>query len=301
MSGAASPADLLIPAAQRVGLALAGGLGAVAFAAPRRSDGGRLLFAMWRTWLVAGPLYVLGVVPSVWTATGLAVALAVQGLRELAGLGRLAPPDRRLLVALGALLVACSPFAGDASLALAALAVAGLVARPLLAGDTRDGVRALAWSALGIAVVALPLSSVPRIRGAPGGAGLLLAIGTGVALSDVAAFAVGRALGGRPLAPRVSPAKTRAGLAGNVVGAVAGVQLMAFALPDGLATAGRLALPLAIAAGAAWGDLLESLLKRHAGVKDAGRLLPGFGGLLDRIDSLLVALPLAHLVVEASR
>jgi phosphatidate cytidylyltransferase len=57
-------------------------------------------------------------------------------------------------------------------------------------------------------------------------------------------------------------------------------------------------LPLAIAVGGTWGDLLESLLKRSAGVKDAGDWLPGFGGLLDRIDSLIGALPICFLALE---
>jgi phosphatidate cytidylyltransferase len=81
---------------------------------------------------------------------------------------------------------------------------------------------------------------------------------------------------------------------GNLLGAGLGLALLAFALPP---TYPRLALaglaPL-VAVGAIWGDLLESLIKRECEVKDAGTWLPGFGGLLDRIDSLVLVLPLSY-------
>jgi phosphatidate cytidylyltransferase len=65
-----------------------------------------------------------------------------------------------------------------------------------------------------------------------------------------------------------------------------------FALPEWMPTAARLGLPVVLSVAAVWGDLVESLLKREFAVKDAGAWLPGFGGLLDRIDSLLLAVPL---------
>jgi phosphatidate cytidylyltransferase len=123
--------------------------------------------------------------------------------------------------------------------------------------------------------------------------GLTLTVGLGVALSDVGAFCAGKALGGPQLAPRLSPSKTWSGVLGNVLGAALALALTSYALPhlqlwqQGLFT-------LTIALGSVWGDLLESLLKRQHGVKDAGALLPGFGGLLDRIDSLLIVAPLVY-------
>lgn len=110
------------------------------------------------------------------------------------------------------------------------------------------------------------------------------------ALSDVGAFTVGKLLGGPKLAPRISPNKTWAGVVGNALGAGAGVALMSFAIAD-LPSWAVLAMPFVIAAAAVSGDLFESLLKRSRGMKDAGDWLPGFGGILDRIDSLLFVLP----------
>ena len=87
------------------------------------------------------------------------------------------------------------------------------------------------------------------------------------------------------------------GVAGNLAGAYAGFMLMSFAVPASLPPAVRWILPAVVAAGCVWGDLVESLIKRQAGVKDAGSWLPGFGGILDRIDSMLFVLPLAYTVL----
>jgi phosphatidate cytidylyltransferase len=123
--------------------------------------------------------------------------------------------------------------------------------------------------------------------------GLVLVVGLGVALSDVGAFCLGKALAGPKLAPHLSPSKTWSGVLGNILGAILALELTAYALPD-VQLWQRGLLALVIGLGSAWGDLLESLLKRQHGVKDAGKLLPGFGGLLDRIDSLLLVTPLVY-------
>jgi phosphatidate cytidylyltransferase len=111
------------------------------------------------------------------------------------------------------------------------------------------------------------------------------------ALGDTAAYYVGSLWGRHKLLPKVSPNKTvegaAAGLAGNVAGALMYGWLF---FPTWLSFAG---LPLALLVGVAGqlGDLSESMLKRGAGVKDSGQLLPGHGGVLDRLDSLLFAAP----------
>jgi phosphatidate cytidylyltransferase len=174
----------------------------------------------------------------------------------------------------------------------------GATLAPLAMRDVKEGVRHLAFAALGFAYVPWLLTYFLLVREhVMGGRGILLAIGTAVAVSDVAAFCAGRFAGRHALAKVISPAKTWEGLAGNLLGAYAGFALMSFALPASLNPVVRWILPAVVAAGCVWGDLVESLIKRHAGVKDAGSWLPGFGGLLDRIDSLLVALPLAYTVL----
>ena len=121
---------------------------------------------------------------------------------------------------------------------------------------------------------------------------VLIGLALSVALADVGGFVAGRAFGRRALAARLSPSKTREGAIGSLAGAALGLAL----IPTGLPV---FAAPL-IALAAIGGDLFESLLKRCAGAKDSGAWLPGFGGLLDRIDSLLFALPVAYLLAVLS-
>jgi len=126
------------------------------------------------------------------------------------------------------------------------------------------------------------------------GSALLGTLAVGCAGSDVGAFLVGRRYGRTPLAPRLSPNKSREGLVGNLAGAAAGVAVGAPALLPTLGWPALAGLVVVVTAGSVWGDLLESAAKREFGVKDAGSWLPGFGGILDRADSLLLAVPLVY-------
>jgi phosphatidate cytidylyltransferase len=132
---------------------------------------------------------------------------------------------------------------------------------------------------------------------------LVLAAMAIVWVADTAAYFAGRAFGRRKFAPAISPGKTWEG----VYGGLAAVAVYALALVplaqaasfraavDAIAVAGWILFAIALAAVSVVGDLYESWLKRHAGVKDSGTLLPGHGGVLDRIDALLAAMPLAAL------
>ncbi|MCF0079410.1 phosphatidate cytidylyltransferase [Streptomyces lomondensis] len=116
-------------------------------------------------------------------------------------------------------------------------------------------------------------------------------------VSDTGAYAVGWRFGRHKLAPRISPGKTREGLAGAVSFAmVVGALCMQFLIDDGAWWQG-LVLGLAVAVSATLGDLGESMIKRDLGIKDMGTLLPGHGGIMDRLDSLLPTAPVVWLLL----
>ena len=129
---------------------------------------------------------------------------------------------------------------------------------------------------------------------------LLLALLTTFA-TDTGAYLVGRAIGRHPMAPAISPNKTWEGAIGGFVGAIAAALLMGQFFNLGLSPAAwNWQLPLigaTVGIAAQAGDLLESRLKRLAQVKDAGNLMPGHGGLLDRLDSLLLTIPVVYYLV----
>jgi phosphatidate cytidylyltransferase len=123
-----------------------------------------------------------------------------------------------------------------------------------------------------------------------------------VMFSDACAFFVGHALGRHRLAPALSPGKTREGAAGGLAGGVAAALVVRGLGLPGLSPAHAIVLGLAVSTLGLVGDLVESLLKRWAGVKDSGTLFPGHGGMLDRLDSLLFGAPvLYYYFVFASR
>lgn len=127
---------------------------------------------------------------------------------------------------------------------------------------------------------------------APRGPAMILFMFVLIWVADSGAYFAGRAFGKRKLSPFVSPGKTWAGVAGAVAGAVVSAGLLALLVPTGEASLPALiALSILVTAVSIGGDLWESRLKREAGMKDSGKLLPGHGGVLDRIDSLLSAAP----------
>jgi phosphatidate cytidylyltransferase len=152
-----------------------------------------------------------------------------------------------------------------------------------------------ALTVLGVAYVGLLGSYAALLLAGPDGVGAFLGVVLAVVANDVGALAVGSKFGRHPLAPAISPRKTWEGLAGGAAASVA-VSVVVLGL-IGLApwdSGSALALGLVVAVVAPIGDLCESMIKRDLGVKDMGSVLPGHGGLLDRFDAMLFALPAAY-------
>jgi phosphatidate cytidylyltransferase len=147
--------------------------------------------------------------------------------------------------------------------------------------------------------IGMPLGMLAAVQATGGRLATLLLIAT-IVVSDSAQYYSGRLFGRRPLAPTISPKKT---IEGAIGGAVLATLFVALAGPRVLPAAGSVSLALvgfAIAALGICGDLFESRLKRIAGVKDSAALIPGHGGLLDRIDALLFATPAFYLYLQTT-
>ncbi|MGW6458257.1 phosphatidate cytidylyltransferase, partial [Streptomyces sp. NPDC055078] len=216
----------------------------------------------------------------------LAAALGVIAVSEYVRMAGLRPADHAVLTVAAVALPGLAWLApGALDLRAAGLLLLAAALPPLLSGDQSAGFTRAARSAFALLWIPLPLTGLVVLGDTA------VAVGLAVALGDVGAWCGGTALGRRgPLARRLSPLspnKTWAGVAGAAV--ATGLVLLAVGAFSPLLWA-------AVLAGCVLGDLLESMVKREAGVKDAGTWLPGFGGLLDRIDSLLPALLLATVV-----
>ncbi len=151
------------------------------------------------------------------------------------------------------------------------------------------------WLAAGAVYIGVPLLSLVWLREA-GGTETLLWLFAVVWGTDIGAYAAGRLIGGPKIAPLISPSKTWAGLLGGMAAAAGlsayGAGLVANAHVVELAAAGA-----GLAVVAQGGDFFESWLKRRAGVKDSSGLIPGHGGVLDRVDGLIAVAPLVALWV----
>lgn len=220
----------------------------------------------------------------------LAVVVALFMMAEWATLSGATPREKRIgqfalsvplaLMAPASLILEVHNFFTLGLLAGAAFFVVIVTRRPQLAG--------------GVLYCGLPVLALVVLRRQDAGLVYALWALALVWATDIGAFFAGRAIGGPKLAPRISPAKTWAGLIGGVL--LAAALAAAIRLGYGLPLRLVLATPvLAVLAQA--GDLYESWLKRRAGVKDSGNVLPGHGGVLDRLDGVVPVAPVAALLV----
>ena len=209
----------------------------------------------------------------------------------------LQPPVVPLVAGAAASMVA-GYLGGLRGLLLAALATITVAVGWRLVG-ARTGALADMVAAAGV-VVYLPLLAgfAMLLAAPPDGVRRVVIFVLLTVCSDVGGFAIGVLAGRHRLAPSISPGKTWEGLAGSAAASVlAGGAVMTWLLP------GRwwqgVVLGLAVACSATLGDLVESLIKRRTGIKDMGTLLPGHGGLMDRLDSLLPTAPVVWLLLTA--
>ena len=242
-----------------------------------------------------------------WATLALAAIAAAIGGIELAHLGRpmgasVSPAFTALAAAAFCVLMSTRPPAEAlhrdliVALVIGVTIAAGLIT---LASTTPGPGTYVSIAVLLLApfYVGLPLGTMAWIREAKGYPALVWLIGV-IALSDTAQYYVGTMLGRRKLAPVVSPGKTIEGaIGGFVIAPIAGVLIGRWAMPE-LPMGVTVVLAAGLAMFGMAGDLFESLLKRSAGAKDSSALIPGHGGVLDRIDAYLFAAPVFYLFLR---
>ena len=160
----------------------------------------------------------------------------------------------------------------------------------------KESLGAISVSSAGLLFVALPLSSIVRIHGVLDGRKLLLFTLVLVWAGDTLAYFVGRSIGKLPMAPHLSPKKTWEGAVANLAGSVLTALVFSRWIDVPPATLLLIAAAANIAGQA--GDLIESAYKRSANMKDSGSILPGHGGMLDRVDALILAAPVVWYYFE---
>ncbi|MEA5444392.1 phosphatidate cytidylyltransferase [Gammaproteobacteria bacterium AB-CW1] len=244
------------------------------------------------TALVVGPLAIAAIffLPNLWFGVVLAAVVGLAG-EEWAALA--SPEQRGLAVAYAALVAGLSlllQWQGLAQWAVWLVLPVWLLGLAWLCLPTRRP-PALSKLLFGLLVLLGAWSALFLLHGEPLGAWLLLTLFGLVWGADVGAYFAGKAFGRHKLAPRVSPGKTWEGVAGGLLLAALVAVVAAWWL--NIERLGPFVFLALLTAGlSVTGDLIESMLKRQAGAKDSGWILPGHGGILDRVDSLLIAAPI---------
>lgn len=236
-------------------------------------------FALFCTWM-GGTTFVL-----------LAIASALLIFYEFRGLVRNNMPARTGWFALCFLVLVFAAYLVDRptqGIAVAALAV-------IVLGLWEWVIRRSVWGALALLYTAAPFAGLVAIRNGEAGLFEIFFIMGCVWGADTFAYFAGRTFGGPKLAPAISPNKTWSGFFGGIAGSVAISLLIAIAFGYAVGL-GMVFLAVVLSLFSQIGDLFESWIKRRFGAKDSGRLIPGHGGILDRIDGLIFAIVAAWLI-----
>lgn len=231
---------------------------------------------------------------------GFIAVLAVVGLLELDVAFREEGwrPATPVAISAGLVMLFGTYFAGASAQSLGlVLLVVGALAWMLLDGNRHDVIASFGATLLMTLWVPFLVSFIGLLLVRDDGTWIILAVVALSVTNDIGAYAFGSHFGRRKLAPSVSPGKTWEGFAGGMATTLLIAAGVTGPFVPGLDTAAAIGLAAAVVVASTIGDLAESLIKRDLGIKDLGRIIPGHGGIMDRADSVIFALPAAHLLL----
>lgn len=297
--------DLFLPVLLRVLLLLLAGFTAVlvarrrwSFRVLRRST----LFLRTRVWLLIGPLFVVAVFIGGFVSFLLASYVLLQGSSEIA---RIAGIQRRyalLLMLWGQIGLLVAALFGSYVVFLPFGFLILLTLVPILSRELTDAHRQVADTLFAYIYIGLPMAYIVFVKSAePLGLNFLVVVTIAVAVSDVASWVAGRAFRGPRLIQEIAPGKTWSGALGNLLGAALAVALLWVAVPSSWSIAVVVVLVLMTGLGSLWGDLTDAFVKRAFSTTATSTLVIGYGGVLDRVVSLLMAFPLTYFAVVVTQ
>jgi phosphatidate cytidylyltransferase len=265
------------------------------------------------TRVISGALLLAGVVVAIWVlppiaVLGIAIVVSLLAFREYVDIAaragaHVSRPAGAAAVALACVAVGMPGLPVEAAIAGTTLGLSALALGNAAKAATRDGgggaLQTAAISAFAPLYIGVPLGLLSATRWMLGREAALLLILT-VAVSDTFQYYSGRMFGRTLLAPVVSPKKTVEGAVGGFLGAALSLAVVGHWWLPQMTLPARIVLGLAVAAVGIVGDLFESTLKRSVGMKDASAVIPGHGGVLDRIDALIFAAPVFYVFVRYS-
>ena len=260
------------------------------------------VFKTWQSWLVMAPLPFVAILlgrEAFIIAIGLLSLGAFREFAKATGLAKDTVSTWIVQIAIGATslmaLIADPRLATDGwygmFIAMPVYVVTALAIIPIFRNKTQGQLNNVSLAVLGYLFFGWMMGHLGFLANAQYAVGYVLYLMLAVGVADISAFVSGKTLGRRKLCSTVSPNKTIGGSVGSLVVSMLLPWIFAFALP-GLSGWQLLLVGLVIGLGAQLGDLTISYIKRDIGVKDMGHLIPGHGGLLDRVDSLIFTAPL---------
>lgn len=265
------------------------------------------IWATYRGWLVMGPIFLGSVLLGQRVIVVLFTTLSVFGIKEFAratGLYQdwlMTGAAYLGSMALGILCMVRDPFKGNPGwygmfMAMPVYIIAAILLIPILRNRVKGQLQAASLAILGFIYMGWMFGHLALLTTSPKSLGYLLFLVFAVEINDVAAFTFGKLFGKHPLRSEISPKKTWEGALGALAVSMALPWLLRFSLP-GFTAIPLLLTGLIVGVGGQLGDLSISVIKRDIGIKDMGGSIPGHGGVLDRIDSLIYTAPLfVHMI-----